>query len=166
MCVKTRCCKWEKTWIRTLTMKRVFLAYIVEQTWVMTAFRWNFTHWWCGFFILPFAMSVSFPLTDLGSPHLVANWMQQPQLSHPSAHYAWALERGVSFQVGLTENSLVLIGFLIIPITVGVRMGWDELMEFQPAISAVGVVGGTGPQRRCREIFPKARGNRCRTHVF
>lgn len=94
----------------------------------------------------------------MGAPHLVANWMHPSQLSHPYAHYALAWKRGISFHTGLTENSLVLIGSLSMPVTVGQRMGWDLLIELSAPVSDVGVVEGIGPQRKCREFFSEARG--------
>lgn len=40
------------------------------------------------------------PLADPGSPLMLANWMQQSQLSQPCAHYALAQERGCIFSNG------------------------------------------------------------------
>lgn len=71
---------------------------------------------------------------DLGSPYVVANWMQESQLSQP---YTQLRERGVYFQMG----QLILTGFPYYPSQHREENGMgltDELPKSAP-ISSVGI---------------------------
>lgn len=61
----------------------------------------------------------------------------------------WLKREVVYFQMGLTENSLILTGFLIIPVNISRRMGCDSLMNHPKLApnSSVGIVGRVGPQK-------------------